>query len=277
MPEGDTIHKLAEAMRPHLQGQVITRIEARSRTNSATLGAQRATKVFAKGKHLFIELEPGLTVRSHLGMYGAWHRYAPNEPWRRPERQASLALWTESEVFVCFNAREVELLRRGGFRRHDALERLGPDLAETAVDVAPIPARARELTDPETPLCDVLLDQRVASGIGNVYKSEVLFLGRAHPAHPLACTTDAVLRRLYDTAHRLIRANLGGGRRVTRAAAPGPQLWVYARPGWPCLVCGTKILWARTGARLRSSYWCPRCQPLPPAGTKRPTAIVREE
>ncbi|NIR28257.1 MAG: hypothetical protein GWN84_02765 [Gammaproteobacteria bacterium] len=260
MPEGDTVHKLADAIGRTLAGQVTARVTLRGETVPALAG-RRVRAVFAQGKHLFIRFEEGMTLRSHLGMYGSWHRYASGEPWRKPQAQATLALWTPPEVLVCFNAREVELLRSGGIRERNTVRRLGPDLGGEGFCVDEVLRRAREFLEPETLLVDVLLDQRIAAGIGNVYKSEVLFVEKVHPTLPLEAAGDTVLRRLYTAAHDLIRANLGGGPRMTRRG--NPPLWVYGRHGRPCLRCDESIRYARLGATMRSTYWCAGCQRSP--------------
>jgi len=217
--------------------------------------------VVAQGKHLFIELDDGRLLRSHLGLYGSWHHYAPGESWRKPARQAAIELETDDAVYVCFNAREVELLRGGSVRERIVRTRLGPDLtsADPALDL--LPARAREFLESDTLVADVLLDQRVACGIGNVYKSEVLFLERVDPLAPLGDVEDEALDRLYATAHELLRRNLGGGPRTTRFERDGAgRLWVYGRSGLPCLRCGTAIAHAPLGRAMRATFWCPDCQ-----------------
>jgi endonuclease-8 len=108
---------------------------------------------------------------------------------------------------------------------------------------------------------DVLLDQGVASGIGNVYKSELLFLEGLRPLAPLGEVPDRALAGLYREARRLLAANLGGGPRRTRfARGPGERLWVYGRRGRPCYRCTATVEGARLGRHLRITYWCPRCQ-----------------
>lgn len=261
MPEGDTVHKVARALEHDLTGAVVRRVTVEGRPIPGLAG-RRVSGIFAKGKHLFIRLEGDAEMRSHLGLYGAWHRYAPAEPWRKPEARASLALWTGHAVFVCFNAREVELLREAGIGERKVMERLGPDLGAPKPDLEIAVRRARELIEAEVPMVDVLLNQRAACGIGNVYKCEVLFLEGVHPRATLGAVADGVLHRLYGTAHRLIRVNLGGAPRATRAGS-GPRLWVYGRGARPCLRCGTPIRYGRLGRSQRASYWCPHCQPLP--------------
>ncbi len=280
MPEGDTIHKLAAAIRPRLAGESIRRAWVRTqprgtfrhRATSVALAADAALEgsglvgrcvesVYARGKYLFFGFEHGVLVRSHLGMYGDWHRYRPGEIWKKPEWQASVALWTDHDVFVCFNAKEVELVEAATIGHANFRSRLGPDLLAPEPDLELAIRRAREFHDADTPLVDLLLDQRVASGIGNVYKSEVLFIEGEHPLQTLDRIPDTTLRRLYSCARALLQRNLGGGPRVTRFVSDGRgALWVYGRRGRACFRCGAKIRADRCGRDLRSTYWCPACQ-----------------
>ena len=109
-----------------------------------------------------------------------------------------------------------------------------------------------------------LLDQRVATGIGNVYKSEVLFVCSLHPRTGLGDVADDALSGLYREAATLLGRNVGGGPRVTRRAADeAGLLWAYGRTAQPCLRCDTRIVSARLGRRQRSTFWCPGCQPGP--------------
>lgn len=260
MPEGDTIRKLCTYLRGELRGETITRCTSR-RPLGASMEGRRVEDVSAHGKHLVIALEGGLHLRSHLGMYGAWHRYGPDERWRKPEWQAAVALWTGSHAYVCFNPREVVLVRGAALRERDLHRRLGPDLTQPGFDAGQAVRRAREFAAPETPMVDVLLDQRAAAGIGNVYKSELLFLEGIHPQTALGEVDDEALATLLDRAAGLLRRNLGAGPRVTRFADDDAgRLWVYGREGEPCLGCGTAIRCERLGRYLRVTYWCPSCQ-----------------
>ena len=265
MPEGDTVFKLAGYLRPHLRGRQLVAGKVRELPGAALAGVCIGD-VYARGKHLFIELDQSRLLRSHLGMQGSWHGYAPGEPWQKPLRQASIVLDTGLRIFVCFNALQVEVLRNGGVRQRTFDVTLGPDLLAGPLDYETILRRARELADPGMPIADVLLSQRIASGIGNVYKSEVLFLETSHPATPLVRVADTELVGLYRQASRLLRRNRHGGPRVTRwANDDAGRLWVYGRSGQQCLRCGCVICSAKLGVRLRSTYWCPRCQPGPVA------------
>ena len=261
MPEGDTIHKLASAIAPRLTGTSLARFELRG-DPTLDLAGRRVEKVRAQGKHLVIELEGDLWVRTHLGMTGSWHRYATGERWKRPPRQASVVLANGEDVFVCFNAKEAECIRAHGRRAAESLGRLGPDLTSAEEpDVPRLVERARKLVNGDAPVVDALLHQGVASGIGNVYKSEVLFLHGVDPRRTLGSVEDEALGEMFVEAHELLRANLHGGRRVTRTVGDGKgDLWVYRRGGRECFRCTTRIESAVLGRGRRITFWCPRCQ-----------------
>jgi endonuclease-8 len=262
MPEGDTIRKLANALGPVLTGRLVITGHART-TQQVDLAGTRLGRVYPQGKHLFIELDADRLLRSHLGMWGSWHGYAPGEVWRKPRRQASIVLDTGERLYVCFNALQVEILRRSGVRRQILDTVLGPDLLADPLDYAQIIQRARALCAAATPLMDLLLNQRIACGIGNVYKSEVLFVTGWHPKTPLGQLTDEQLLAIYRQASQLLSQNTGRGPRITRwANDDAGRLWVYGRRGQPCLRCEAVIRSAKLGKGMRTTYWCPSCQKI---------------
>ncbi|HYN77781.1 MAG TPA: DNA-formamidopyrimidine glycosylase family protein [Lamprocystis sp. (in: g-proteobacteria)] len=266
MPEGDTIHTLALALSRGLIGHRLIAVRVRGR-HQPHLAGRRIAAVTSRGKHLFIDLDDGLSLRSHLGLHGSWHHYARAEPWQRPGRQASLVLEVEDRVYVCFSAREVELMRTQGLRTQDLRDRLGPDLTREPCDPDRIWNRALELLPGDTLIVDLLLDQRIAAGIGNIYKSEVLFVTRRSPLARLHDLPPRDFQELYRTAGGLLNGNLTGGPRRTRPQGDGRGLlWVYGRATRPCLVCSTPVSRARLGVNPRSTYWCPACQAAAPAG-----------
>lgn len=261
VPEGDTIHKIAVFLDRELRGNPVRRVWLRA-AFGASIGPRRVCRVSSEGKHLFVTFDDCRQLRSHLGLYGSWHRYRRGERWRKPARQACIVIETEVMVYVCFNAKEVQWLRSNGFERADHGHRLGPDLITDDLEADEIPRRAAALLSPETAIVDLLLDQRIAAGIGNVYKSEVLFLERQSPLQCLRDLRHEQILALYRHAALLLRENLGGGPRATRDDRDGRgRLWVYGRVDLPCLRCGTPVRRDTLGANPRSTYWCACCQP----------------
>ncbi|MBK1705320.1 DNA-formamidopyrimidine glycosylase family protein [Halochromatium glycolicum] len=266
MPEGDTITKVARFLDSALAGRQVARILLHPALGASS-GPAEIERISAQGKHLYVTLGDGRVLRSHLGLYGSWHRYRPGEPWRRPARQAAIRVLAEDWEYVCFNAKEVEWLTQQGFRLADQRARLGHDLISESIEPAQLAQRARRMLEPKTLVVDVLLDQRLAAGIGNVYKSEVLFIERVSPLSCLGQLSDERLLGLYHRAAVLLAANLGGGPRTTRTARDRRgHLWVYGRSGQTCLRCGEeRIQRGILGAQPRSTYWCGSCQPpFPP-------------
>ncbi|MGI8659025.1 MAG: Fpg/Nei family DNA glycosylase [Candidatus Limnocylindria bacterium] len=269
MPEGDTIFRTATVLRAALAGRQIVTARAQAQPGlrrvpdlSRLIGAA-VTTVEARGKHLLIGFDNGLTIRSHLRMTGSWHRYRPGERWRKPARQATAILETADSVMVAFNTPVVELLTETELRRSVPLSTLGPDLLSSTFDMEEALRRFRERDSAE--LGYALLDQGAVAGIGNVYKSEVAFLTGLDPWALVARVTDTELEAALGSARRLLKANLRGGARVTTGlAVPGQGLWVYGRAGRPCRRCGTPIEMRRQGELTRLTYWCPHCQPARP-------------
>jgi endonuclease-8 len=260
MPEGDTIHKLAVYLDAALAGRWVSTVSLHP-AFGPSVGARLVHRVSSEGKHLFMTFDDGTQLRSHLGMYGAWHRYRRGAPWRKPRRQASLILTAGADDFVCFNAKEVQWLSVHGFRRADGQVRLGADLIRDGLEAPEMLHRVAEFCGPETLLVDLLLDQRVAAGIGNVFKSELLFLERRGPHLRVVDVDEAALLALYRRAVHLLGENLGGGARTTRFIADGRgRLWVYGRAGLPCLRCGAVVRRDPMGRQPRPTYWCPACQ-----------------
>lgn len=271
MPEGDTLYNLAAAMRPHLVGCPVIRLWTRTRGDEPAFRGRVVHAVEARGKHLLVTLDGGWVLRTHLGLKGIWHRYRRGEPWRRSRALASVALETERDTFVCFRGSAVALVREAHAEAGPALARLGPDLLDDGCDLDAVVRRARAPSLGRRAIADTLLDQAVAAGIGNVFKSEALHVEGVYPWTPTSDVDDATLRALYATARALLRRNRRPGPRVTtpdalrRRDPRAPRLFVYGRTRRPCLRCRTPIRARRQGAQARVTYWCPRCQPAEPA------------
>jgi endonuclease-8 len=159
-------------------------------------------------------------------------------------------------VAVCFNAPVVELLRPGAATRHPALGGLGPDVLVLPLDLGEVRRRARG-GSPDRPLGELLLDQRIVSGIGNIWRCEALFVEGLNPWTPLSAVTDEQLDALVSTAGHLMQASV-----ASRTGAPDGRS-VYRRAGRPCPRCRTPVKSRRQGEQGRTAYWCPTCQPDP--------------
>jgi endonuclease VIII len=263
MPEGDTIHRAAATLRAALVGRTLERVELpRHPPPLPRLGA-RIERVEARGKHLLIRTSDGLTVHTHQRMTGSWHLYRPGERWRKSPRSARVVLGVPGIEAVCFSAPIVEVLDDHTLARHPSLRALGPDLCDPAADLDVVLHRLRRLVDDQRGIGDALLDQRLACGIGNVYRCDVLFLHGLHPSTPVADVDETTRRSLFGTAARLLRANLHGEMRTTVEGARTGTLWVHGRGGEPCRRCGERILVERLGEQARHAYHCPGCQPAP--------------
>jgi endonuclease-8 len=265
VPEGDTIFRAAAQLRTALAGKELVELELRRdpRGRRPPEPGVTITSVESSGKHLLINFSDGQVLHTHMQMTGAWHVYAPGQRWRRPGHTARVIVRVaDGTSAVCFNAPIVELrraddIRAVATRASRMLDRIGPDLCTPDVDLDAVVARFGSL-DPGTELAVALLDQRVAAGIGNVFKSEVCWAERLSPFTPIGALDEQARRRIYATAQQQLASNLTAGRRTTYKNGYA----VYRRARLPCPHCGT-IIKTRRDATNRSTYWCPRCQPEP--------------
>lgn len=266
MPEGDTIHRAARTLEKALGGRTVTRFEtvlaplARFDDEHGIAG-RRVESVSAQGKHLIIEFSGGLYLRSHLRMNGSWHIYRAGERWMRRRSDMRVVIETDAFVAVGFNLPVTEFHDARSIVRTNDLRRLGPDLLAADLDIGDAVQRIRARGDQE--IANVLLNQTVIAGIGNVYKSEVLFICGVSPFAKVAAVTDAQLAKIVTTSRKLLQHNVerGSGSRETMSSLRRDRrLWVYGRRGEPCRKCGTVIEYAKQGSDVRGTYWCPKCQ-----------------
>ena len=262
MPEGDTIFRTAASLRRWIGGREVTAARCvRLGVDLAPLVGQWVEAVDARAKHLLIRFSGGRTLHTHMRMTGSWHVYPTGERWRKPAHQARVVLECGARTAVCFNAPVIELLDERALRSHPSLRRLGPDvLAAAPPDPAALPPRAAARAEASPTVGELLLDQQVVSGIGNIYRCESLFLCGVDPRTPTVHLAPATLERLVATATRLMGANAATSA-IARDFDAGPERpWVYGRAGRPCRRCGTTIRREAFGRQARSLYWCPGCQ-----------------
>jgi endonuclease VIII len=257
VPEGDTLFRTAQGLRPYLVGRDVLAARAQGPgpvPQVQRIVGKRVDAVEAQGKNLLIRFDGGLELRTHLRMNGSWHRYRPGERWRRPPGRARLVLEVDGTVAVCFDAPVVELFETRAEVVHPSLSRLGPDLLDPDFDAMEALRRLRAPERAELSISAALLDQRALAGIGNIWRNETLFAERVNPFVAVHDLDDATLDRLITTARRLLTQSAG----VAPGRAPTK---VYRRTGRPCPRCGTPIRSAPLSGEVpRTTYWCPSCQ-----------------
>ncbi len=243
MPEGDAIHRAAHRLQV-LVGQELEveapHPRAAVKQLAPRLDGKRLESVEAIGKNLLFRFEGGLVLRSHLRMSGRWRvlgRDAPvfGRPW--------LVLRGDEHAGVLWGGPVLELDRGVALR-------LGPDILADPPDYDAMLARIRRERQ-DRALGDVLLDQRLVAGIGNVWKVESLWAERVSPWRRLADVSDDELRHVLRAAHGLMHDRLEG--------VPD-RGQVYRRKGHACPRCGTPIKSWPQGDDARMAYWCPHCQ-----------------
>jgi endonuclease-8 len=258
MPEGDTIFRTAENLRRWLGGREITAASASvPGLDARRLVGRRVESVEARAKHLLVRFSDGVCLHTHQGMTGAWYLYPAEARWRKPTRQARVVLEAGDRVAVCFSAPVVELLTAEAEGWHHSLSRLGPDVLVEPFDAGEVRRRAT-FRPADMSIGELLLDQQVISGIGNVYRSEALFLRQLDPWRPWSALDEAAIDGVVAAAGRLMRANIGGPGRPRDFGGGRGQAWVYGRTGRPCRRCRVTIQSSFLAGRR--VYWCARCQ-----------------
>ena len=249
MPEGDTVFRTANKLRTALEGKVLTRCDVRvPRFAAVDLSGQTVDEVLSRGKHLFIRVGAA-SIHSHLKMDGAWIIGRV----RAPAYKIRIVLETPDSRASGIDLGVLEVLDRA--TDMTAVEHLGPDLL--GEDWSAQTAAANLVADPDRPLAEALLDQRVMAGVGNVFANELCFVFGLLPGTAVAQLPDPV--RLATRAQQMLWANrLRINRTTTGNTRPGQDVWVYGRAGLPCRRCGTRIETDKGGDRV--TYWCPTCQ-----------------
>ncbi len=218
MPEGDNIRAHADELHA-LVGETLTGVWARGVEMRALRGHALAS-ASAVGKHLVLAFDEGSAVRVHLGIAGAWRRRARAS--LPAIAQATLALQTARGVWLC-SARTIEWSRARLVAGARALARLGPDLLGGAPDLDAVVRRARDPVHAARPIGELLLDQTIAAGLGNVYKCELLFLHGVHPWRRVDSLDDNSLRALFADGIKWMRANVGRARTTTADPSRGER------------------------------------------------------
>jgi len=256
VPEGDSVYRAARRLDAALSNRPLQSSDFRVPTFATlNLASHTVSSVISRGKHLLIRVAD-VSIHSHLSMDGHWDVYAPGERWRAPAFKARCVLKNADFQAVGFDLGFLRVIRTTD--EPEAVGHLGPDPLGASWD--PEEVHRRLAVMPDRPIALTLLDQRVIAGLGNIYRSELMFLLGLHPRTPTGRVPDA--DHLIDLSYQLLHANKDRSRRVTTTPPMRDQYWVYGRAGRPCLRCGGTIELRKLG------------QPRPPAGLgRRPGAL----
>ncbi len=216
----------------------------------------RGDDVAARGKHLLLRIDGGLTLHSHCRWTARGISTGRASAGAGPDWQIRALLETEAWIAVGFRLPVLELFETA--REDEVLGHLGPD--PLGPDWDPAEALRRLTADPQRSIGEALLDQRVIAGLGNVWRCELCFLRGIHPSTPVGRVSRP------DRARRAGEAALRGQPHDRqpghhRRPAPGRTHCVYGRGGPPCRRCRTPIQVRQPREPERVTYWCPACQP----------------
>ena len=240
MPEGDTIFRIARTLDAAMAGKVVTRFETVfPKLERGDIKGRTVQRVRSVGKNLIFDFSGDLTLRTHLRMNGSWHLYRAGERWRKARDDMRIVIATEEFEAVGFNIPVAEL---------NSEPSVGPDLLGETLDVDEAARRIRAREGEE--IGNVLMNQQVVAGIGNIYKSEVLYVCGVNPFTPVESLDDVALQRIVNKGRAIL----------LRSTRERPRFQVYERRGEPCRKCGTRIEYRKQGPDVRGTYWCPKCQ-----------------
>ncbi|WP_449386204.1 Fpg/Nei family DNA glycosylase [Cellulomonas soli] len=310
MPEGHTVHRVAQQLTLDLGGRAVavSSPQGRFAAGARRLDGQVLLRAEAVGKQLFVTFASGDVLRVHLGLYGAWDLHGQVTPLaggaavsslgaprvrravRMGEGESALPWSPDAEgtepVFPPEPVGQVRVRLASAttvadLRGPTACEVLDPDQAAAAVErLGPDPATVDDLaaarqvvvarvTARGVPVGQLLMDQAVVAGIGNIYRAELLFRARLDPWTLGRQVPTGVVGALWDDWAVLLADGIRTGAIITRddldadgrahaLLDPTQRHWVYGRAGLPCRVCGTPVLVEPMAAR--KLYRCPSCQ-----------------
>jgi endonuclease VIII len=287
VPEGHTIHRLAARHRRLFAGDAVTVSSPQGRfaAGAAHLTGRTFVDTEAYGKHLLHHFDSGLALHVHLGLYGRFSDGVPPAPdpvGQVRMRMASHGHWLDLRGPAACEVLDPERVaalrsRLGADPLRDDADPSGfPDSPRRPEGQAPVSGAAAAYAAVATSRRTVfalLLDQTVVAGCGLIYANEVLFRAGLAPTTPGRAISERCWSELWDDLRALMKEGVARGRidtvhtahtpeamgRAPRVDRHGGEVYVYRRPGQPCLICGTQV--SRGPMAGRNLYWCPVCQP----------------
>ena len=267
MAEGHAVIRWAQALTV-LVGEQLREVHLPKRwgDRSQTLLGQHLCEIKTHGKVLLLALSGGETLLCHAMQYGSWQVGEPGMILRKDPGYVRLRLRTDHHEAVFYHGPVIELLTAQELASNERLQSLGPDVM--AADFDRDLAWQRLTAYPAEPIGDIVMNQQVMAGIGNIYKSEGLFLAAVNPCRPAHEIERGEMERYWNAVIPLMwDATKSYGRTATLPPDKRTATlihWVYGRKGKPCLRCGTPIEKIRQGHLQRATYFCPQCQPATP-------------
>lgn len=273
MPEGHTLRRLATSLTDTFGDRPVRVASPQGRfaAEAAQLDGARFAGAESAGKHLFCVFEGDRLIHIHLGLIGHFDVVTGAPALPAPVGQVRLRLVSEARSLVSYadlrGATQCALVTPG--ERDRILSKLGPDPLRPDAD----PGRAWQwISRSHRPIGELLMDQAVLAGVGNVYRAEVLFRQRLDPLRPGRTLRRSQWTALWQDLVELMADGVRLGRidtvrpehtpeamgRPPRRDDHGGEVYVYRRTGQPCHVCGTLV---RTSVLVgRNLFWCGQCQ-----------------
>lgn len=263
MPEGHTIHRIAKDHSPLLAGRpvAVTSPQGRFAADAALVDGVVLDRIEPYGKHLFYWFRNGRVGHVHLGLFGKF-RVSPGVPSPPPVGEVRMRMATELGTVDLAGPTDCSI---GTADDRDAIvARLGPDPLQRNARREPALERIRKSAQP---IGQLLLDQKVLAGVGNVFRAEALFVNGIHPERKGRDLSPDELDAIWDTTVAMLRQGVKDNRIITidRKEFPVPKgkarrgdtTYVYHRD--VCLRCATPVRTVKLGGR--DCYFCPTCQP----------------
>ena len=268
MPNAEAIQRAASALRTALAGKPMVRLDAPRLVGPTPQAGRVLELIESHGQHVEMVWDDNVVLLTHLRRNGSWHVYRRGEPWRKPYQQMAVSIEVDGWVAVCFNATNVETYRIPDKRRHPGMGRLGPDLSQPETDLGGVVNLLLSYHDGAAQIGEVLLDQRVMSGVGNVHRCEVLWAQELSPFARVDTLSEHDAVGIVNTTASMLRTNLQranwrpghGLREVVGGRGGHGGVAVYGRNGQRCQRCGETISTRPLGQHGRSLYWCRGCQ-----------------
>lgn len=264
MPEGHSVHRHAKKLNELFANQTLTISSPQGRfaAGAEVLSGKKLIRAKAHGKQLFTEFEDKAYLRIHLGIFGKWGFRAYSDFPPEPVGQVRLRMLSESNFADLRGPTACEVLTYAEVRK--ITNRLGPD------PLQPDPKQLKKqdfinrVSKSQVSIGQLLMNQEVIAGIGNVYRAELLFRASQSPFTPGKEVSTDVLETIWTDAQRLMKIGVTKGIMLTREGnlrgrpKVADRYYVYKRQGVSCRECGNLVSIAMMQAR--KLYWCPACQ-----------------